>query len=145
MVKTSKLASSTLRSSACLCFSWVILTKRWYFFSCCNGDAYRHYLGNTSRGYKRTKRFLTTFILSAKRRYQGTATRISDRCLDESEDIRRALTNNAETDVIDFMLGRFRAWYQDAGFSVDIIQQASNAVRLNQLTLTNVLKRFSLP
>jgi len=33
------------------------------------------------------------------------------------------LTNdNVETDVIDFMLGRFRAWYQDAGFSVDIIQ-----------------------
>ncbi|MUL16774.1 glycine--tRNA ligase subunit beta [Aliivibrio fischeri] len=26
------------------------------------------------------------------------------------------------TDVIDFMLGRFRAWYQDEGFSVDIIQ-----------------------
>ncbi|PTP85216.1 glycine--tRNA ligase subunit beta [Vibrio splendidus] len=33
------------------------------------------------------------------------------------------LTNdNVEADVIDFMLGRFRAWYQDAGFSVDIIQ-----------------------
>ncbi|OBT15602.1 glycine--tRNA ligase subunit beta [Vibrio sp. UCD-FRSSP16_10] len=33
------------------------------------------------------------------------------------------LTNeNVETDVLDFMLGRFRAWYQDAGFSVDIIQ-----------------------
>lgn len=33
------------------------------------------------------------------------------------------LTNdNVEQDVIDFMLGRFRAWYQDAGFSVDIIQ-----------------------
>ena len=33
------------------------------------------------------------------------------------------LTNaNVETDVIEFMLGRFRAWYQDAGFSVDIIQ-----------------------
>ena len=33
------------------------------------------------------------------------------------------LTNeNVEADVIDFMLGRFRTWYQDAGFSVDIIQ-----------------------
>ncbi|WP_100753437.1 glycine--tRNA ligase subunit beta [Vibrio salilacus] len=33
------------------------------------------------------------------------------------------LTNdNVEADVIDFMLGRFRAWYQDAGFSVDVIQ-----------------------
>ncbi|MGL6262199.1 glycine--tRNA ligase subunit beta [Vibrio sp. WXL210] len=33
------------------------------------------------------------------------------------------LTNaNVEEDVIEFMLGRFRAWYQDAGFSVDIIQ-----------------------
>ncbi|MGD8118083.1 glycine--tRNA ligase subunit beta [Vibrio sp. TRT 29B02] len=33
------------------------------------------------------------------------------------------LTNdNVEQDVIEFMLGRFRAWYQDAGFSVDIIQ-----------------------
>ncbi len=33
------------------------------------------------------------------------------------------LTNdNVESDVIDFMLGRFRAWYQDEGFSVDIIQ-----------------------
>lgn len=30
--------------------------------------------------------------------------------------------DNVETDVIDFMLGRFRAWYQDEGFSVDIIQ-----------------------
>ncbi|WP_217522996.1 glycine--tRNA ligase subunit beta [Vibrio metschnikovii] len=33
------------------------------------------------------------------------------------------LTNEAvEHDVIEFMLGRFRAWYQDEGFSVDIIQ-----------------------
>lgn len=33
------------------------------------------------------------------------------------------LTNaNVDTDVIEFMLGRFRAWYQDEGFSVDIIQ-----------------------
>ncbi|MCL9782985.1 glycine--tRNA ligase subunit beta [Vibrio sp. S4M6] len=33
------------------------------------------------------------------------------------------LTNaNVESDVIEFMLGRFRAWYQDAGFSIDIIQ-----------------------
>ncbi|TDM55915.1 glycine--tRNA ligase subunit beta [Aliivibrio fischeri] len=29
---------------------------------------------------------------------------------------------NVAIDVIDFMLGRFRAWYQDEGFSVDIIQ-----------------------
>ncbi|WP_072670229.1 glycine--tRNA ligase subunit beta [Vibrio injensis] len=33
------------------------------------------------------------------------------------------LTNEAvEHDVIEFMLGRFRAWYQDEGFSVDVIQ-----------------------
>lgn len=33
------------------------------------------------------------------------------------------LTNaNVEEEVLDFMLGRFRAWYQDEGFSVDIIQ-----------------------
>ncbi len=33
------------------------------------------------------------------------------------------LTNhNVEADVIDFMLGRFRAWYQDEGHSVDAIQ-----------------------
>ena len=33
------------------------------------------------------------------------------------------LTNkNVVDDVIDFMLGRFRAWYQDEGFSIDIIQ-----------------------
>ncbi len=33
------------------------------------------------------------------------------------------LTNaNVEADVIDFMLARFRAWYQDAGYSVDVIQ-----------------------
>ena len=30
--------------------------------------------------------------------------------------------DRVESDVIDFMLGRFRAWYQDEGFSVDIIQ-----------------------
>ncbi|MGL4269906.1 MAG: glycine--tRNA ligase subunit beta [Plesiomonas sp.] len=29
---------------------------------------------------------------------------------------------NVVTDVVDFMLGRFRAWYQDEGFSVDVIQ-----------------------
>ncbi|OEF26089.1 glycine--tRNA ligase subunit beta [Vibrio rumoiensis] len=29
---------------------------------------------------------------------------------------------NVEEDVLEFMLGRFRAWYQDAGFSIDIIQ-----------------------
>lgn len=39
------------------------------------------------------------------------------------EDGSTKLTNaNVDTDVIDFMLGRFRAWYQDEGFSVDIIQ-----------------------
>ncbi|MDP5255693.1 MULTISPECIES: glycine--tRNA ligase subunit beta [unclassified Vibrio] len=33
------------------------------------------------------------------------------------------LTNeNVEHDVIEFMLGRFRAWYQDEGFSIDVIQ-----------------------
>ncbi len=33
------------------------------------------------------------------------------------------LTNaDVATDVIEFMLGRFRAWYQDEGFSIDIIQ-----------------------
>lgn len=33
------------------------------------------------------------------------------------------LTNaNVEEDVLEFILGRFRAWYQDEGFSVDIIQ-----------------------
>lgn len=33
------------------------------------------------------------------------------------------LTNdNVEQDVIEFMLGRFNAWYKDEGFSVDIIQ-----------------------
>jgi glycyl-tRNA synthetase beta chain len=33
------------------------------------------------------------------------------------------LTNqNVEDDVLEFMLGRFRAWYQDEGFSIDIIQ-----------------------
>ncbi|GEM76308.1 glycine--tRNA ligase subunit beta [Vibrio sagamiensis] len=39
------------------------------------------------------------------------------------EDGTSRLTNdNVEQDVIEFMLGRFRAWYQDEGFSVDIIQ-----------------------
>ena len=39
------------------------------------------------------------------------------------EDGSSKLTNaNVDTDVIEFMLGRFRAWYQDEGFSVDIIQ-----------------------
>ncbi|MGF1726502.1 glycine--tRNA ligase subunit beta [Photobacterium nomapromontoriensis] len=33
------------------------------------------------------------------------------------------LTNaDVEEEVLDFMLGRFRAWYQDAGHSVDVIQ-----------------------
>ncbi|WNO59690.1 glycine--tRNA ligase subunit beta [Rheinheimera sp. MMS21-TC3] len=33
------------------------------------------------------------------------------------------LTNtNVATDVLEFMLGRFRAWYQDQGYSVDVIQ-----------------------
>ncbi|MBE2894859.1 glycine--tRNA ligase subunit beta [Spirabiliibacterium falconis] len=29
---------------------------------------------------------------------------------------------NVVADVVDFMLGRFRAWYQDEGFSIDVIQ-----------------------
>ena len=29
---------------------------------------------------------------------------------------------NTVNDVVDFMLGRFRAWYQDEGFGVDVIQ-----------------------
>ncbi|VEI47822.1 glycyl-tRNA synthetase subunit beta [Actinobacillus equuli] len=33
------------------------------------------------------------------------------------------LTNaNVVEDVVDFMLGRFRAWYQDEGIAVDVIQ-----------------------
>lgn len=33
------------------------------------------------------------------------------------------LTNNkVASDVIDFMLGRFRAWYQDEGYNIDVIQ-----------------------
>lgn len=33
------------------------------------------------------------------------------------------LTNaNTETEVVDFVLGRFRAWYQDQGIEVDVIQ-----------------------
>ncbi|EDP58754.1 glycine--tRNA ligase subunit beta [Vibrio sp. AND4] len=39
------------------------------------------------------------------------------------EDGTSRLTNdNVEQEVIEFMLGRFRAWYQDEGFSIDIIQ-----------------------
>ncbi len=34
----------------------------------------------------------------------------------------RLSNDNVEQDVIEFMQGRFRAWYQDEGFSVDIIQ-----------------------
>ena len=35
------------------------------------------------------------------------------------------LTNlNVSTDVFEFMLGRFRAWYQDEGIEVDVIQAA---------------------
>ncbi|WP_102505482.1 glycine--tRNA ligase subunit beta [Salinivibrio kushneri] len=34
----------------------------------------------------------------------------------------RLTHKEVETDVLDFMLGRFRAWYQDMGYSVDIIQ-----------------------
>ncbi|MDO4627421.1 MAG: glycine--tRNA ligase subunit beta [Pasteurellaceae bacterium] len=30
--------------------------------------------------------------------------------------------NNVVDDVVDFMLGRFRAWYQDEGIAVDVIQ-----------------------
>ncbi|WP_394213346.1 glycine--tRNA ligase subunit beta [Enterovibrio calviensis] len=41
----------------------------------------------------------------------------------EQEDGSTRLTNdNVESEVIDFMLGRFRAWYQDEGHSVDVIQ-----------------------
>ncbi|MBE2896250.1 glycine--tRNA ligase subunit beta [Pasteurellaceae bacterium HPA106] len=29
---------------------------------------------------------------------------------------------NVVSDVVDFMLGRFRAWYQDEGFGIDVIQ-----------------------
>ena len=33
------------------------------------------------------------------------------------------LTNkNVVADVVDFMLGRFRAWYPDEGIAVDVIQ-----------------------
>lgn len=40
-----------------------------------------------------------------------------------NEDGTSRLTNDkVETDVIEFMLGRFRAWYQDEGHSVDAIQ-----------------------
>ncbi|WP_154124623.1 glycine--tRNA ligase subunit beta [Grimontia hollisae] len=40
-----------------------------------------------------------------------------------NEDGSSRLTNdNVEADVIEFMLGRFRAWYQDEGHSVDAIQ-----------------------
>ncbi|MDO6500603.1 glycine--tRNA ligase subunit beta [Photobacterium sanguinicancri] len=40
-----------------------------------------------------------------------------------NEDGSSKLTNdNVEAEVIDFMLGRFRAWYQDEGHSVDVIQ-----------------------
>lgn len=31
-------------------------------------------------------------------------------------------SNTVQTDVVDFVLGRFRAWYQDAGVEVDVIQ-----------------------
>ncbi|AVH31664.1 glycine--tRNA ligase subunit beta [Vibrio fluvialis] len=34
----------------------------------------------------------------------------------------RLSNDNVEQEVIEFLLGRFRAWYQDEGFSVDIIQ-----------------------
>ncbi len=38
------------------------------------------------------------------------------------------LTNaNVVDDVIDFMLGRFRAWYQDEGYTVDTIQCGTGA------------------
>ena len=33
----------------------------------------------------------------------------------------RLTHKKVETDVLDFMLGRFRSWYQDMGYSVDII------------------------
>ncbi|EQB8880034.1 glycine--tRNA ligase subunit beta [Vibrio cholerae] len=34
----------------------------------------------------------------------------------------RLTNSNVEQEVIEFMLGRFPTWYQDAGFSIDIIQ-----------------------
>ncbi|RXJ72193.1 glycine--tRNA ligase subunit beta [Veronia nyctiphanis] len=34
----------------------------------------------------------------------------------------RLTNDNVESDVFEFMLGRFRAWYQDEGHSVDVIQ-----------------------
>ncbi|ENM3879402.1 TPA: glycine--tRNA ligase subunit beta [Vibrio cholerae] len=34
----------------------------------------------------------------------------------------RLTNDNVEQEVIEFMLGRFPTWYQDAGFSIDIIQ-----------------------
>ncbi|NUY57564.1 MULTISPECIES: glycine--tRNA ligase subunit beta [Salinivibrio] len=34
----------------------------------------------------------------------------------------RLTHKEVETEVLDFMLGRFRSWYQDMGYSVDIIQ-----------------------
>lgn len=30
--------------------------------------------------------------------------------------------NNAAEEILDFMLGRFRAWYQDLGYNIDVIQ-----------------------
>ena len=33
-----------------------------------------------------------------------------------------SLNQNVVADVVDFMLGRFRAWYQDEGIAVDVIQ-----------------------
>ena len=30
--------------------------------------------------------------------------------------------NNAVEEILDFMLGRFRAWYQDLGYNIDVIQ-----------------------
>ncbi len=49
------------------------------------------------------------------------------------------LTNaNVEQEVIEFMLGRFPTWYQDAGFSIDIIQALLARNRQNPLTLISV-------
>ena len=49
------------------------------------------------------------------------------------------LTNaNVEQEVIEFMLGRFPTWYQDAGFSIDIIQRYWRVTQPNPPTLISV-------
>ncbi len=39
----------------------------------------------------------------------------------------KLMNANVVDDVIDFMLGRFRAWYQDEGYTVDTIQAGTGA------------------